>query len=77
MSSSWREIYIGALVCATLVGAVCYGMEKRKVLPLPPGPRPIPIIGNIRGIDINAAWLAYTEWGKQYGECMTRKHCEI
>jgi cytochrome P450 len=68
MSSSWREIYIGALVCATLVGAVCYGMEKRKVLPLPPGPRPIPIIGNIRGIDINAAWLAYTEWGKQYGD---------
>ncbi|KAG1821987.1 cytochrome P450 [Suillus subaureus] len=43
-------------------------MEKRKVLPLPPGPRPMPIIGNIRGIDINAPWLGYTEWGKQYGD---------
>ncbi|KAG1883455.1 cytochrome P450 [Suillus subluteus] len=68
MSSGWRDIYIGALTCAALVGAVCYGREKRKVLPLPPGPRPMPIIGNIRGIDINAPWLAYTEWGKQYGD---------
>ncbi|KAG1743483.1 cytochrome P450 [Suillus lakei] len=68
MSSDWRDICIGALICATLVGAVRCGMEKRKVLPLPPGPRPIPIIGNIRGIDINAAWLGYTEWGKQYGD---------
>lgn len=67
MSSDWRDICVGALVCATLVGVVRYGMEKRKVLPLPPGPRPIPIIGNIRGIAINAPWLAYTEWGKQYG----------
>jgi hypothetical protein len=69
MSSDWRDICVGALVCATLVGVVRYGMEKRKVLPLPPGPRPIPIIGNIRGIAINAPWLAYTEWGKQYGVC--------
>ncbi|KAG1818148.1 cytochrome P450 [Suillus subaureus] len=68
MSSGWRDSYIGALICATLVGAVCYSMERRKVLPLPPGPRPMPIIGNIRGIDINAPWLAYTEWGKQYGD---------
>ncbi|KAG1840995.1 cytochrome P450 [Suillus subalutaceus] len=68
MSSGWRDIYIGALTCAALVGAVCYVREKRKVLPLPPGPRPMPIIGNIRGIDINAPWLAYTEWGKQYGD---------
>ncbi|KAG1759313.1 cytochrome P450 [Suillus occidentalis] len=68
MSSDWRNICVGALVCATLVGVVRYGTEKRKVLPLPPGPRPIPIIGNIRGIAINAPWLAYTEWGKQYGD---------
>ncbi|KAG2036259.1 cytochrome P450 [Suillus americanus] len=68
MSSGWRDIYISVLTCATLVSVVYYGMEKRKVLPLPPGPRPMPIIGNIRGIDINAPWLAYTEWGKQYGD---------
>ncbi|KAG2362788.1 cytochrome P450 [Suillus spraguei] len=64
MSSGW----IGALFCATLVGTICYGIGKRKVFPLPPGPRPLPIIGNILGIDISAPWLAYTAWGKQYGD---------
>ncbi|KAG2111960.1 cytochrome P450, partial [Suillus discolor] len=68
MSLDWRDICIGALICATFVGAVRRGMEKRRVPPLPPGPRPIPLIGNIRGVDINAPWLAYTEWGKQYGD---------
>ncbi|KAG2131395.1 cytochrome P450 [Suillus clintonianus] len=68
MSSDWRDVCIGALICATLVGAVRCGMERRKMLPLPPGPRAIPFIGNVRGIDINAPWLAYTEWGKRYGD---------
>lgn len=68
MSSNRRDIYIGVLICAALVGAVCCGIRKRKMPPLPPGPRPIPIIGNIRGISINAPWLAYTEWGKQHGD---------
>lgn len=79
MSLDWRDICVGALVCATLVGVVRYGMEKssRKVLPLPPGPRPIPIIGNIRGIAINAPWLAYTEWGKRYGVCDNRSLSQI
>ncbi|KAG2071819.1 cytochrome P450 [Suillus decipiens] len=68
MSLSWRD-YVGALICASLVGAVChYGKKKGKVFPLPPGPRPLPIIGNIRGIDINMPWIAYTAWGKQYGD---------
>ncbi|KAJ8586996.1 cytochrome P450 [Rhizopogon salebrosus TDB-379] len=43
-------------------------MKKKRSAVLPPGPRPIPIIGNVRGIDINAPWLTYTEWGEQYGD---------
>lgn len=76
MSLDWRDTCIGALICVTFVGALRRGMEKRKLPPLPPGPRPIPLIGNIRGVDINAPWLAYTEWGKQYGACITWKHRE-
>lgn len=38
------------------------------MLPLPPGPRPIPIIGNVRGVDMSAPWLTYMEWGKRYGD---------
>jgi len=67
MSSDWRDICIGALICATLLVAIRGEMDKKKAVPLPPGPPPIPIIGNVRGIDVNAPWLTYTEWGKQYG----------
>ncbi|KAG1722033.1 cytochrome P450 [Suillus paluster] len=68
MSSAWKDACTGALICATLIAAIRCWMEKRKMLPLPPGPQPFPIIGNIRGIDISAPWLTYTEWGKQYGD---------
>jgi len=69
MSSGWRDICVSALICTALLAAVRYEIKKRKAVLPPPGPPPIPIIGNVRGIDVNAPWLTYTEWGKQYGVC--------
>ena len=34
----------------------------------PPGPRPLPIIGNLLDIPKESSWLAYTEFSKIYGE---------
>jgi hypothetical protein len=43
-------------------------IEKRQHrLPLPPGPAPLPLLGNILAVDANEPWLTYTEWGKVYG----------
>lgn len=69
MSSGWRDICVCALISVTLLATIHQEMKKRKAVLLPPGPPPIPIIGNVRGIDVNAPWLTYTEWGKQYGAC--------
>ena len=35
--------------------------------PLPPGPRPLPIIGNILNIPKVRPWLGYSELSKKYG----------
>ena len=37
--------------------------------PSPPGPRPLPIIGNVLDVPQKEPWVAFTEWGKRYGEC--------
>ncbi|KDQ58243.1 hypothetical protein JAAARDRAFT_35056 [Jaapia argillacea MUCL 33604] len=40
-------------------------------LPYPPGPKPDPIIGNLRHVPKKSAWLTYASWGKQYGDVVS------
>ena len=35
--------------------------------PYPPGPRPLPIIGNLLDIPKQFSWLAYSEFSQIYG----------
>ncbi|KIJ19361.1 hypothetical protein PAXINDRAFT_7845 [Paxillus involutus ATCC 200175] len=38
--------------------------------PLPPGPTPIPFLGNVLGLNADAPYLTYAEWSKTYGDIM-------
>ncbi|ETW77249.1 cytochrome P450 monooxygenase 26 [Heterobasidion irregulare TC 32-1] len=40
-------------------------------LPCPPGPKPLPLIGNILDIPKRAPWEVYAEWANQYGDIMS------
>jgi len=37
----------------------------------PPGPQPLPIIGNLLNIPKESSWLAYSQFSKKYGEIIS------
>ncbi|KAJ7828642.1 cytochrome P450 [Mycena leptocephala] len=60
----------GAILCASLAfGVVFYqalSRRNRSTLPLPPGPRKLPLVGNLLDVPADLAWEKYMEWSKEY-----------
>lgn len=54
---------IGALAIYATVVIV----RRSRRLPLPPGPRPDPFIGNVRQMGSNDLKIVFERWGKEYG----------
>jgi len=50
--------------------ALVYSLWRRRTpgLPLPPGPRGLPVLGNALQIPKERPWLVYAEWAKTYGD---------
>ena len=42
--------------------------QKRQGLPYPPGPRPLPLIGNLFDVPKEFSWLTYARLSKKYGK---------
>jgi hypothetical protein len=59
-------IAIGAVSLIALL-FVRTSKRRSRSLPLPPGPRQIPFLGNALDIDITEPHITYTQWGLQYG----------
>jgi len=54
---------------ASLLVAIFVWLRKfRPSTPLPPGPVPLPILGNIRDLTAKELWLPALQWAKHYGE---------
>ncbi|KAA1470134.1 cytochrome P450 [Dentipellis sp. KUC8613] len=43
-------------------------LSKKPSAPLPPGPRPLPIIGNVLDLPKGQEWYTFARWGEQYGK---------
>jgi len=63
------ESILLAVLFAVVVRWWAQAGSKGKQLPLPPGPRGVPFLGNYFDLpDGEKDWLTYRTWGNTYGE---------
>lgn len=61
-------IYILVLVSSIAAFLAIRDYQRRQGLPYPPGPRPLPLIGNLFDIPKEFSWLTYSRFSKKYGK---------
>ena len=60
------------LLCLATAAIVCVAITRlaRRIarLPLPPGPRGLPVIGNLLDVPPTNAWKAFSTWSEKWGQ---------
>jgi hypothetical protein len=68
------ETYRYHALAALFFGCIWFRRLKRgntsnpRGLPLPPGPKGHPLIGNLFAHPVEKPWLVYKDWCKNYGD---------
>ena len=62
------DSYISYLCIISAVYLLYYFVKDRNSLPLPPGPKALPFIGNAIDLPPSHEYLTYARWGKEYGD---------
>ncbi|KAI0060009.1 cytochrome P450 [Artomyces pyxidatus] len=69
MPTSYSNLFFlgaGLIFCIVL-----HRRRQRNGLSRPPGPRGLPVIGNLLDIPKERSWLTYSEWAKTYGDIIS------
>lgn len=56
-------------LCLLILAFIGWSHSRRTTsgLPIPPGPKPLPLIGNWLDFPTDKIWLAYNRWSQTYG----------
>jgi len=65
-------IFLAAVVLTTLI--YLDRRRRRHFLPFPPGPKKVPILGNLLDLPKESEWKAYAKWGEDYGASEFSNH---
>jgi hypothetical protein len=59
-------------VSAIVLAAFTYTLRhaRSRGLPYPPGPKRLPIIGNLLDMPSHEEWVTYKNWSDQYGRAL-------
>ena len=56
----------------TAIAAGCFVLarlaRRKSNLPLPPGPKPLPFVGNILDVPKTSGWKTFSEWSQKWGQ---------
>ncbi|KAF9553213.1 cytochrome P450 [Agrocybe pediades] len=58
----------GVYLLLPLVLIAVISRFRRSSKPYPPGPKPVPVIGNVKDVPAEAPWKTFQEWRKQFGD---------
>jgi hypothetical protein len=61
-----KSDYLAILATLILVAFIRIRIRKLSRLPLPPGPRELPLLGNLFDLPTSQEWLTYAKLCKEY-----------
>ena len=63
-----QATYLSILGIGVFLLWACFRKSRHAQLSLPPGPTPLPLIGNVLDMPVEYEYVTYSNWGKTHGD---------